>query len=214
MRGMRTRVRIRLQRLSCAAAMVAALALPGSVLADDADKAAATLRTTVEAAIEVLGDETLSAEQRREQVEALVEDRFDFAVIARLVVARGWRRFSATEREEFIAEFKRHLSTTYGRRLEAYDNEKIEFGGTRVESNGDITCNTRIVGGHAGSGVDIDYRMRLKQGEPYVIDVIIEGVSLVQNFRAQIKELLQGSTPGELIEKLRDKNATEAGAGA
>jgi ABC-type transporter MlaC component len=56
--------------------------------------------------------------------------------------------------------------------------------------------------------------MRSRQGEPYVIDVIIEGVSLVQNFRAQIKELLQGSTPGELIEKLRKKNASEAEAGA
>lgn len=214
MQWMRKRVRIRLQRLSCAAAMVALLALPGSPLASDESRAAATLRTTVEAALEVLGDEALSAEQKREQVEALVEDRFDFAIIARLVVARGWRRFSETEREEFIAEFKRHLSTTYGRRLEAYDNEKIEFGDTRVESNGDITCNTRIVGGAAGSGVDINYRMRSKQGEAYVIDVIIEGVSLVQNFRAQIKELLQGSTPGELIEKLRDKNASEAEAGA
>jgi phospholipid transport system substrate-binding protein len=194
--------------------MVGALALPGSVCADDASRAAATLRTTVEAALDILDDEALSAEQRREQVEALVEDRFDFVVIARLVVARGWRRFSETEREEFIAEFKRHLSATYGRRLHAYDNEKIEFGSTRVESNGDVTCNTRIVGGAAGSGVDIDYRMRSRQGEAYVIDVIIEGVSLVQNFRAQIKELLQGSTPGELIEKLRKKNASEAEAGA
>jgi phospholipid transport system substrate-binding protein len=193
-------------------ALVAALALPGSVAADDADEAAAVLRTTVEEALEILDDEALSAEQKRAQVEALVEDHFDFAVIARLVVARSWRRFSETERQEFIVEFKKHLSKTYGRRLEAYDNERVEFGEARVESNGDVTCNTRILGGAAGSGVDIDYRMRAKQGEPYVIDVIIEGVSLIQNFREQIKGLLQGSTPQQLIEKLREKNAAKVAA--
>jgi phospholipid transport system substrate-binding protein len=193
--------------------VVAALASAAPAAAADVESASTMVRTTVESAIDILADEGLSTDQKRTRVEALVDAHFDFAVIARLVVARRWKQFSEAQRTSFIEEFKTHLSATYGRRLEAYDDEQVEFGSARTESNDDVTVKTRIVGGAAGSGVEIAYRLRERKGEWYVIDVIIEGVSMDQNFRAQIKSLLQGSTPDELIEKLHAKNVARASAG-
>jgi phospholipid transport system substrate-binding protein len=202
-------------RIGClagAAALAAALASAAPALASDTDSASATVRTTVETAVTIMDDDSLTLDQKRTRVEALVDTHFDFPVIARLVVARRWRQFSEPQRIAFIDEFKRHLSATYGRRLDAFDDERVEFGKARVESNGDVTVETRVVGGDAGNGVAIAYRVRERDGEWYVIDVIIEGVSMDQNFRSQIKSLLQGSTPDELIEKLREKNAAKVAA--
>jgi phospholipid transport system substrate-binding protein len=184
--------------------LLSTLALPAR--ADDATDAQATLETTVEQALAILGNGQLDPGARREKVTALAEQRFDFELMARFVVARDWKRFTDTQRAEFTAEFKKHLAATYGEQLEAYSEERVEFGTARVERNGDVTGATRVIGGAAGDGVDIAYRMRRRDGEWYVIDVIIAGVSMVQNFRSQIREVLQNSTPDELIERLRKKN--------
>lgn len=169
--------------------------------------ARAALEETLRSALEILEDESLSTDEKRDRVITLTEERFDFDVIARLVLARSWRRFDAEQRTDFTREFKRHLAATYGARIKDYSEEKVEFGEARLETNGDVTGETRLVGGAAGDGVSIRYRMRNREGEWKVIDVIIEGISMVSNFRSQVRDLLAGSTPDELIEKLRHKNA-------
>ncbi|MGH2897896.1 MAG: MlaC/ttg2D family ABC transporter substrate-binding protein, partial [Solirubrobacteraceae bacterium] len=111
--------------------------------------------------------------------------------------------------EQFKEEFKRSLSNTYGRRLDRYTaNEKIEMGESRLESNGDVTVKTRVVGGAAGDGVQIDYRLRPAEGGGWlIIDVIPAGVSLIQNFRSQVQEIVTQKGVGQLIQTLHDKNA-------
>jgi phospholipid transport system substrate-binding protein len=206
------RTRSRIGRLGPAAALLGALTSAAPAAGTDAESAAAMVRTTVGMAVEILDDGSLSPSQKRTRVEALVDEHFDFPVIARIVVKERWREFSGTQRTAFIEEFKKHLSATYGKRLEAYQDERVEFGEARVGSKGDVTVATHIVGGSAGSGVAIDYRVRERDGAWYVIDVKIEGVSMDRNLHEQIKSLLHGSTPDELIEKLRAKNAAKTGA--
>lgn len=171
------------------------------------DAATAAIEQTLDRIVEVLRDGELEDEARRVRVEEIAYTRFDFDTIARLVLARNWKSLSAEQRDQFILEFKRHLSGSYWRTLDDYRDEKVEVTGSRLARNGDVTVRSRIVGADTPSPILIDYRMRQRGDDWAVIDVIIESVSLVQNFRSQTQEIISDVGVDQLIEQLRKKNA-------
>lgn len=181
---------------------------PFSPTAADASPAAvearAAVNETVEAVLAVLREPKLTTDQRRSRIEKIAYERFDFETMSRLVLARGWRRFSAEQRVEFQEEFKRHLSASYGTRVERYDQESVAIVGERLEPRGDVTVQTRIRGGQ-WDGTAVDYRLRERGEDWKVIDVVIEGVSLVSNFRSQFSELLSRGGPEEVLRRLRER---------
>lgn len=158
-----------------------------------------------DAVVAVLAQKGLTADQKREQVQTIVYAHFDFTTLSRLVLARNWKRFSPEQQQAFVDEFKRHLSMTYGKNVEAYNNERAEVIGDRAETGGDWTVKTKIVRPGA-QDILVDYRLRQEGNDWKVIDVIIEGVSLVANFRSQFQEIVAAQGPQKLIEILRDKN--------
>ena len=168
--------------------------------------APAVVRTTLDQVLAVLRDKAKPAEERRRQVEQIAYVHFDFDTISRLVLAKNWPKLSAQQQKDFVVEFKRHLSGTYWKTLEDYRDQKVAVDGNRVEKNGDVTVRSTIEG-ERSEPIRLDYRMRPKGGDWGVIDVIIEGVSLVQNFRSQTQEIIGEVGIDGLIERLREKNA-------
>jgi phospholipid transport system substrate-binding protein len=164
------------------------------------------VQQTIDAVLVVLNTKGLTTEQKRSRIESIAYERFDFPTLSRLVLARNWARFSKPQQEEFMAEFKRYLAVNYGNRIERYDQQKVEIVGERKEPRGDVTIQSVVRGGEF-EGALIDYRLREKNGQWLVIDVIVEGISLVSNFRDQFKEVLARGGPDELLQKLREKNA-------
>jgi phospholipid transport system substrate-binding protein len=164
------------------------------------------IQETIDAVLLVLNDKALSTEQKRSKIEQIAYQRFDFTTVARLVLARNWHRFSKTQQTQFIEEFKRYLAVNYGNRVERYDQQKVDIVGERQEPRGDVTIQSVVRGGEF-EGATIDYRLRQNEGRWLVIDVIVEGISLVSNFRDQFKEVLARGGPEELLEALRAKNA-------
>src|SRR5262249_14796852 len=130
-------------------------------------------------------------------------DRFDFELISRLVLAQNWSKFSAQQKTDFIDAFKKHLSATYRDTLNNFRDETIEIAGSRAEKNGDVTVMTGVKGDSGDAKAD--YRIRKSDAGWRGIDVIIEGVSLVQNFRSQAQEIVSAEGPDGLIQKLRAK---------
>ena len=169
------------------------------------------VESTVAQVLEILRIPELTLDQRRARIEEVVYVRFDFETMSRLVLARNWRRFDPAQREEFIREFKRHLSRSYGTRLARYEQENVDVTGERKETRGDVTVLTVIHGGQF-DGAAIDYRLRDREDVWRVIDVIIEGISLVSNFRSQFKDVVSRDGPSGLIEQLASRN-DEAAAG-
>lgn len=164
------------------------------------------------AAVEKLVDQVL-AELRKtgvaddvkiESLEGIVFGEFDFDTISRLVLARNFKKFSKPQQQEFEDQFKVYLSRSYGKRLLRYANEKVEFRNARLEPRGDVTVMTTIIGG-AADGIEMNYRMRNRKDEWKVIDVVIEGISLISNFRTQFKDIIGRDGPDGLLAKLRDK---------
>lgn len=165
------------------------------------------IEKTADAVVAVLADSALTAEQKRQRVEDIASRRFDFETVSRLVLARNWKRLTPEQQQRFVEEFRKHLSLTYGRNVEQYENERAEVVGERQEPDGDWTVKTRIVRPRGGEPILVDYRLR-KFGEEWkVIDVIIEGTSLVANFRSQFQEIFHRDGPAKLIQLLEEKNA-------
>ena len=165
-----------------------------------------TMQETIDQVIAVLNDAALDTEQRRESIEKIAYDRFDLYTMSRLVLARSWKQFTPEQREKYVEEFKEYLANNYGGRITRYEQEQVEILGTRDEQRGDVTVQTRIVGGEFDA-TRVDYRMRKRDGVWRVIDVIIEGISMVSNFRDQFREVLSRGGPEHLLAKLQEKNA-------
>jgi phospholipid transport system substrate-binding protein len=190
------------------------IALPtlASAAGAEAPGPSAVIRETVDEVIAALNDDSVTGNERARRIEQIAYARFDFEIMSRLVVARNWKQFDAEQKTAFQNEFKRFLANSYRARIDGYEQEKVDIVSERQEPRGDVTVRTRIVGGEY-DGTNIDYRLR-NRGEGWlVIDVVIEGISLVSNYRDQFKEVLASGGPDELVKRLAAKNA-EVGTSA
>lgn len=191
---------------STSAAAVALLAIATTALAAQSPRDVVVL--TTDSVIAVLKDSALSTDAKRQRIEEIVYANIDFDVLSRLVLARNWKKLTPAQQAEFQDEFKRHLSVTYSRNIDNYRNEGVQVVGEREEARGDRTVLTRVVRGDSGNqDIIVDYRLRQSDGQWKIIDVIVEGVSLVANFRSQFQDIIAGGSPDKLITLLREKNA-------
>ncbi len=188
------------------ATMAAVVTLTASPAHAANDPAATVVEQTTSRVIAVLVDKSLSTEDKRKRVEDVVLQSVDFETLSRLVLARNWSRFTDAQHDEFMTLFKNHLSMTYGRNVESYKNEKVQITGSRPENGGDVTVKTKIVRDGGGNDILVDYRLRQREGQWKIIDVVIEGVSLVSNFRSQFQDVVSNGGPEKLLALLREKN--------
>jgi phospholipid transport system substrate-binding protein len=188
-------------------AMLGALLVAGPTLAADTPSSTAreVVETTLGEVLAALNAATGTEDSRRDRITDIAYAHFDFDTMSKLVIARPWRKFTKEQRAAFIDEFKVHLARSYGRRLARYEGVDVQVVSEIAEQRGDITVHSKVVGGQF-DGAKMDYRMRGKTGEWLVIDVIIEGVSLVSNFRSQFKPIVAEGGAEELLRRLKDKN--------
>jgi len=161
---------------------------------------------TVADVIAILQDAELSSAERRARIERLAFDVFDFETMSKLVLARNWKKFDDAQRREFVEQFKLYLSRNYGSRLDRYQQTDVRIVGARIEPRDDVTVMSKVVGG-GSDGIELDYRLRSRKGEWKVIDVVIEGVSMLANFRSQFRDVMSKKGPDALLEQMRVKNA-------
>ena len=187
---------------------VSNLAGPPARARQDSDLTAdprALIADTATKIVSILARRDDPQEVRIRAIEEIAYDIFDFTTMSKLVLARNWRKLSNDQKGEFVREFKRSLARTYGTRIDRYDQEQIDVFGSQVEPRDDVSIKTRILGGQYDGAV-LSYRLRERNDRWRIIDVVIEGVSLVSNYRSQFSEILSSGTIDDLLDKLRDKN--------
>jgi phospholipid transport system substrate-binding protein len=167
-----------------------------------------TIQTQVNKLLEVLSDPSLKAasakETKEKKIWTIVDTVFDYSELSSRTLAQHWKSFSPEQQKEFIHLFGKLLGNTYMDRIMAYSNEKVIFGKTAQLSDNITEVQSEIV--TASKSIPISYRMILKDSHWKVFDVVIEGVSLVQNYRTQFREILKNKPPEALIKMLREKN--------
>jgi len=195
-----------------ARAFVASLVLVLSTLpaVAKAQDAKTVVRGALDRVLAALVDPKLDEDQRYAKVTQIAYANFDFETMSKLVLARDWKRFDKGQQIEFVKEFKDLLSRTYGERLSRYGDVKVALTGEQSHKRGDVTVDTEITAGEF-KGVQIDYRMRPEAETWKVIDVKIEGISLVSSYRTQFRDALANSTPDKLLQRMRDKNLGASG---
>ena len=180
-----------------------------------ADGSAGTARSVMEKVlgdvVAILRDTAVPRVEKGQKVRQIAYDVMDFQTLSRLTMAKHWRQISDVQQKEFIQEFRQHMSATYGKAIESYTDEEINISGDRGDANGDWTVQTRIVGKKNGGGsqemAKVDYRLRQIDNRWRVIDVTIDGVSMVANFRAQFQDIMANGGIERLLKLLREKNA-------
>jgi phospholipid transport system substrate-binding protein len=198
----------------CAALMICLGAGAALAAADAAPEGSAKtlIEKTVVQVLAVLRDDSRTVAQQRLELEKIAHARFDFRTMARLVLGRDWKRLDTAKRDEFVDQFTTYLANDYGNRLERYEQEDVKVLDEQPKPRGDVAVRTKIVGGQ-NNGAIVDYRMRKgKDGSWRIIDVVIEGISLVANFRDQFREVIARGGPEALLQKLKEKNAAAAAA--
>src|SRR6185369_4136948 len=143
-----------------------------------ADGPREVVKKTADDVVAVLADKSLSSPDKRTRIETIVYAQVDFDTLSKLVLARHWGTLTAEQKDQFMQEFRRHLSVTYGRNLDSYKNERVQITGDRKEARDDWTVHSKIVRG-GPDDIAVDYRLRNRDGQWRIIDVIVEGVSLV-----------------------------------
>ena len=168
------------------------------------------LKQHVDEVIRVLDDQSTKGHsaQRHAAVRRIAENIFDYPDTARRSLGTHWATRTPEEQKEFIAIFADLLDRAYLSKIDLYQGEKVRYGAETVE--GDLaTVKTTLVT-PKGTSVPVDYRMHLVGGRWLVYDVIIEGVSLVANYRTQFNKIVQTESYASLVQKMRAKQAEPA----
>jgi phospholipid transport system substrate-binding protein len=182
-----------------------------TVLAVGPEALAATARETVEEKVQgvvtTLGSpdfKQLPKEEQISQIRAIVNEVFDYYVLSRRCLGRGWKKLNEAQQKEFVDLFSELLEKTYADRLLAYTDEKIVFGKETELKKGRVEVESAIITADRKQ-IPLNYRMIQKNGEWRVYDVVIEGISMVKNYRDQFRDILSKKTPEDLLQVLRDK---------
>lgn len=140
---------------------------------------------------------------RRAEIRRVADRLFDFREMARLTLSRHWTAQPAREQEEFVRLFTELLERSYLSTIENYAGEKVTFlgesiNGSYAQVRSRITTNRRME-------ISIDYRLIDRADRWEVYDVVLDGVSLVSNYRSQFNSIIRTSSFGDLLSRLRNK---------
>jgi phospholipid transport system substrate-binding protein len=165
------------------------------------------IRATVDRVLVILKDPALNTTGakavRRAELSKAILPRFDFEEMARRSLGSEWRRRTPAEQEEFIRLFTELLKNSYVESIESYRGEKVIY---RSESQDGAYADvgTKVINDR-GEEFTIDYRLNLKGSEWKAYDVIIENISIVNNYRSQFSRILGRSSFAALLQTIRDK---------
>lgn len=165
------------------------------------------IRVTVDRVLAILKDPALNSagtkEARRSELNKAILPRFDFEEMAKRSLGAEWRRRTPAEQKEFIRLFTDLLKDSYVDSIESYRGDKVLY--RRESQDGDYAdVGTKVIN-ERGEEFTIDYRLNLEGSEWKVYDVIIENVSIVNNYRSQFARILSRSSFAELLQTIRDK---------
>lgn len=136
---------------------------------------------------------------------ALIFARFDFAEMTRRSLGRHWHALEAAERREFIDAFTHRLLVGYGRTVRASGDESIQY--ERESLDGSYAAVDTKVVSNGGGETAINYRLHVLDGQWKVYDMVIENVSIVNNYRAQFNRVIAKSSVKELLQKMKQHDS-------
>ena len=160
-------------------------------------------RQVIEKALDALKEPGFTAEARRQKVKRIVDPYFDYQEMAKRSLGPAWGKLSPGQRQEFVALFSQLLEASYSDKIEKYA-QRVQINYTGEILEGDY-AEVRTVVVKANDRSPLNYRLMNEDGTWKVYDVVIEGVSLVSNYRSQFSRIIHESGYAELVKRLKTK---------
>jgi phospholipid transport system substrate-binding protein len=166
------------------------------------------VKRTVDDVIKIVTDKELkkpaNEEKRRKELKAAIGRIFDYREMAKRSMGFHWKTITSVQQNEFVDLFSTLLENSYAGKIESYNKEKIVYDKELVEGNY-AQVNSRVITPKRDE-YSLDYRL-LREGNKWMIyDVVIEGVSLVSNYRTQFNSIINGQGYDALVKKMRTKS--------
>ena len=158
-------------------------------------------------AIDMLSDDTQNGMDRERTFRSLLIEHFDVKKMGRLVMGRHWRMVSDLQKAEFFRLFEDFIVATYASRLSEYSDQEFTVGATRQNSKR-ITAVSSQITSTDGTSIDVDWMLQPKADRWYVVDIVIEGISMIITQRAEFGTVInqRGGIDG-LLQSLNSKIA-------
>jgi phospholipid transport system substrate-binding protein len=188
--------------LACTAALVLAT--------QPSESPTEVVRSTINEAIRILEDPSLKDPAklipRRHMLEDVIAARFDYAEMSKRALATHWKPLTAAERTEFVELFRSFLSDRYAEKIEGYAGEQVLYLSERIEG-AYAEVRTEL---HSNKvDIPMDYRLFIRDGHWHAYDIIVDGISLVKNYRSQFSKIIREGSYQDLVKKLRARTVTE-----
>lgn len=166
------------------------------------DDLAQVFRVIEETSVERAGANGIDVGKRREAIRRVAAPVFDWREMTSRTLGQHWQARSEAERTEFVQIFSDLVNRAYITQLERYSGEAIRYISERIE--GDLGgVSTRFVT-KQGREIPVDYRVISRDGRWRIYDVVVQGVSLVSNYRSQFDKVIRSSSYPELVKRIRD----------
>ena len=189
--------------------VVVATVLLTGIVADrvQAGEATEAMRATIGEVLRILADKDLKqpskANERRQLLEKAVGERFDYQEMSRRSMGAPWANLPEKDKQEFVSLFQTLLVNTYADKIESYSGEGVQYVNERNEKEY-AEVRTKVLTGK--TEIPLDYRLLHKGSDWRVYDVVVDGVSLVNNYRGQFSKILRNGSYADLVEQLRKKS--------
>ena len=165
------------------------------------------MKTTIDEVLRIVRDQDLNqkdkAEERRTRLEKVVEARFDYTEMSRRALGAPWNQLTDQQKQEFVDLFRTLLTNSYADKIETYSGEGVQYLNERTEKEY-AEVRTKVLSGK--TEIPLDYRLINKAEDWRVYDVVVDNISLVNNYRGQFTKILRASSYSDLVDQLRKKS--------
>lgn len=166
-----------------------------------------TVKGHIDKVLDVLRDPSLKGESgksaKKAKIRSITEKMFDYNELSRRTLGQNWNKFNNEQQKEFTELYKCLLEDAYANKIMTYTDEKVLFN--KENTLTEKTCEVQTTIMTKKADIPIHYRVIQKEGGWRVYDVVIEGVSLINNYRSQFREILTNKSPDALLDILRKK---------
>ena len=166
-----------------------------------------SVKGNIDKVLDVLRDPALKGESgkktKRQKIRSISDKMFDYSELSRRTLGQDWKKLNPAQQNEFTDLYKSLLEDAYADKIINYTDEKVAFSKENQLSEKTFEVQTTVLTKKAD--IPIYYRVIQKDGQWKVYDVVIEGVSLINNYRNQFREILMNKSPEVLLDTLRKK---------
>jgi phospholipid transport system substrate-binding protein len=171
------------------------------------------VRQTTDQVLKILEDQKLQGPDKRAErqarLHALSEQAFAWQEMARRALATHWRERTPQQQQEFVGLFRDLVEGTYMNRLETATQEKqdIQYAGEQVDGSRAVVKTNVLT--KRNQQVPIEYRLQKGDSRWQIYDVLVEGISLVNNYRSQFNQIISSSSYDALVQKMKSRQVEE-----